>query len=377
MLRSSSTSRFGPASPAATYLPAFTGIRAVAAYLVYLHHFNPFASKPGLAPLAALVMEFHVGVPIFFVLSGFLITLRYAALPLMQPRQWVCYLRNRWARIYPVYLLLTLLTYAVSRQQGTFYLPELLQSLTLTQAFFDQTKYIGIAQAWSLTVEECFYLLAPLVFVLARRFPRLVWAQPFGLLGLGIALVVVCAPYYTALHGLFGNFKFMLLFTFLGRCFEFYAGIQLAILYQQRLLPTGSHRRLRTLSGLAIMGTCVAGMVLIKGGYTYGQEHPLGVVLNNVALPGGILVFFMGLLTEETRLRQLLSIPLLQTLGKSSYVFYLIHMGVVHNWLATHITANGFLLFGLLIVLAVLIHYGIEEPLNRRLRSYSNLSPAS
>ncbi len=341
----------------------------MAAYLVYLHHFNPCATKPGLAPLAALVMEFHVGVPIFFVLSGFLITLRYATTPLTQPRQWARYLRNRWARIYPVYLLLTLLTYAVFRRQGTFYLPELLQSLTLTQGFFDHTKYIGIAQAWSLTVEECFYLLAPLIFVLARRFPRLLWVQPFGLLALGIALVAVCAPHYTALHGLFGNFKFMLLFTFLGRCFEFYAGVQLALLYQQRQLPAAAHQGRRTLAGLVIMGACVIGMVLIKGGYTYGQEHPLGVVLNNVALPGGILVLFMGLLTEKTWLRQLLSTPLLRVLGKSSYVFYLIHMGIVHDWLAYYVTTNGLLLFVLLNALALGLHYGVEEPLHRWLRA--------
>ncbi|WP_185816916.1 acyltransferase family protein [Hymenobacter metallilatus] len=363
------------ASRAATYLPAFTGVRALAAYLVFLHHFNPFQHSAALAPLAALVLEFHVGVPVFFVLSGFLITLRYGNAPLTQPRQWLRYLRNRFARIYPIYFLLTLITYAVFWHRGIFYPTELVQSITLTQAFFDSTKYIGIAQAWSLTVEECFYLCAPLAFWLLRKRLMPLWAQPFGLLALGCLLVLVCAPFYTPLQGLFGSWKFMLLFTFPGRCFEFYAGIQLALLYQRGQLRRFRFRATWTLLGLGLMLACVCGMVLIKGGYTYGQEHPLGVVLNNVALPGGILLFFAGLLTEETMLRRLLSSELLQVLGKSSYVFYLIHMGVLHDWLAAHVSANTGILFLLLNLLAILLHYGVEEPVSRWLRPAPEPAP--
>ncbi|WP_170172700.1 acyltransferase family protein [Hymenobacter rigui] len=343
-------------------------MRALAAYLVFLHHFNPFQHSAALAPLANLVLEFHVGVPVFFVLSGFLITLRYSTAPLTQPRYWLRYMRNRVARIYPVYFLLTLITYAVFWHNGLFYPLELVQSLTLTQAFFDSTKYIGIAQSWSLTVEECFYLVAPLVFWLLRKRTVTLWVQPFVLLMAGCLLVLVCAPFYTPLRGFFGSWKFMLLFTLPGRCFEFYAGIQLALLYQR-----GQLRRFRfgatwTLLGLSVMLACVGGMVFIKGGYTYGQEHPAGVMLNNVALPGGILLFFAGLLTEETWLRRLLSTRLLQVLGRSSYVFYLIHMGVLHDWLSAHITPNTGILFLMLNLLAILLHYGVEEPLNRWLR---------
>lgn len=74
------------------------------------------------------------------------------------------------------------------------------------------------------------------------------------------------------------------------------------------------------------------------------------------------------MLTEKTWLRYLLSTRLFQLLGKSSYVFYLIHMGVLHNLLAAHLTGNVALLFVLLNVVAIGIHLGIEEPLNRWLR---------
>ena len=89
------------------YLPALTGVRAVAAYLVFLHHFNPFQSAGTAQLLHRIVLELHIGVAIFFVLSGFLITLRYSNSTQWTWRWWGTYLRNRFARIYPMYFLLT------------------------------------------------------------------------------------------------------------------------------------------------------------------------------------------------------------------------------------------------------------------------------
>ena len=73
-----------------TYLPALTGVRALAAYLVFLHHFNPFQPQGVTQFLHRIVLEFHIGVPIFFVLSGFLITLRYYG-----TEQW----NRRWSKM--------------------------------------------------------------------------------------------------------------------------------------------------------------------------------------------------------------------------------------------------------------------------------------
>ena len=53
--------------------PSLTGIRAIAAYMVFIHHYNTFANKG----LHDFFGEFHIGVTLFFVLSGFLIAHRY------------------------------------------------------------------------------------------------------------------------------------------------------------------------------------------------------------------------------------------------------------------------------------------------------------
>jgi peptidoglycan/LPS O-acetylase OafA/YrhL len=59
---------------AKSYFPVLTGLRAVAAWLIFLYHTNSFArdSLPG-----RIISEFHMGVALFFVLSGFPICARY------------------------------------------------------------------------------------------------------------------------------------------------------------------------------------------------------------------------------------------------------------------------------------------------------------
>ncbi|NVO30426.1 acyltransferase family protein, partial [Hymenobacter lapidiphilus] len=335
----------------------------------YLHHFNPFRAGSGVeGELEKVVREFHVGVPVFFVLSGFLITLRYAGTEQMTTSWWGGYLRNRVARIYPMYFLLTALAFAsLWYQTGEFFWKLWLLNITFLRGFFEAFVYSGVAQGWTLTVEECFYLSAPLIFLLLRWRPRGLWLVPLGLLGLGAVLVVLCGP--MKLYGLFGNLRFMLLFTFFGRATEFFVGIQLALWFRQGWLqPKASSRR--TVAGLLAFGAVILLLNVIRGTYTFGQEHPVGIIINNIVLPVAIALWFAGLLTEQTALRRLLGGQTMQVLGRSSYVFYLIHMGVPHDIVTRFITTQPLLVFLLLIVAAIGLHYLVEEPLNRWIRTF-------
>ncbi|RAK65114.1 acyltransferase family protein [Hymenobacter edaphi] len=360
------------ATTARAYLPALTGVRALAAYLVCLHHQNPFPA--GTWPNDAL-REFHVGVPLFFVLSGFLITLRYFGAEQWTGRWWRRYLRNRVARIYPMFFLLTTLTYAVVfLEKGPSVFRSWLLNVTFLSGFFDDYKYTGIQQGWTLTVEECFYLVAPLAFALLRRRPRLLWLLPLALLGGGVVLVNTLGRLEH--HGLFGNYLFMLLFTFFGRAVEFFAGVQLALWYRRGLLRPA--RGLLTAAGLLLLAAVVAALAAVRGpADEFGQETPWGVVLNNAVLPGGILLLYAGLLTERTWLSRLLGTRPLQVLGKSSYVFYLIHVGVLQQWLKHHVSASAGLGFVLLNLLAIGLYYLVEQPLNRWLRAPSAADQAA
>ena len=94
---------------------------------------------------------------------------------------------------------------------------------------------------------------------------------------------------------------------------------------------------------------------------------PAGMVLNNVGLPLlGIGPLLWGLVREDTGLRRLLGSAPLVLLGRSSYAFYLIHMGVLQQLLRGHLPSPvvAVLLYGL----AIGLYWLVEEPLNRWLR---------
>jgi peptidoglycan/LPS O-acetylase OafA/YrhL len=359
-----------PAAPRAKpYLPALTGLRAIAAWLVFFHHY-PFGPAPAAGAelaLRAFVRELH-GLPLLLLLSGFLIALRYdTGTTAFRPSGgWRHYLRNRLARIYPLFALLTLAAFALlwHWHSPTATPGLLLLHLSLLRGFFDEYKFTGIGPAWSLTLLECFYLAAPVLLGLrARGLP--LWVQPLLLLAVGCGLVALLAP--LQVHGLFGSYPFMLSYTFLGHSLEFFVGVWLAGRYRAgRLLPRGGSWR--TIGGVAAWVVVTIALAFTLARFREA-EHPLSLFLNLVLLPLAGGLFFAGMLSETTWLRRLLSSRLFQHLGRSSYAFYLLHAYPLSFWV--YETLPHFWPLQLLAVQAV--SYGmyrlVEEPLGNWLRA--------
>ena len=132
----------------------------------------------------------------------------------------------------------------------------------------------------------------------------------------------------------FGNFTFMMLYTFVGRCFEFFAGIQLALIVRKKNL-TGQAKSKYTYLGFGLIFLCVwiMSVLPIPKGELAGLHNPWGIVTNNYLLAASIALFFYGLLTETTLLKKILSNKFVELLGKSSYIFYLIHLGYIAGFL--------------------------------------------
>jgi peptidoglycan/LPS O-acetylase OafA/YrhL len=109
--------------------PALTGIRAVAAFMVFFHHL-PLLLHP---LMGGLQLSFFSAITWFFVLSGFLITYRYyGRIEFSASYAWN-YFVNRFARIYPVYfLVLTVVVLILKNFEPVF----LIQNYTLTITFF-------------------------------------------------------------------------------------------------------------------------------------------------------------------------------------------------------------------------------------------------
>jgi peptidoglycan/LPS O-acetylase OafA/YrhL len=381
------------------YIPALTGVRALAAYLVFISHYA-YAFDGGFPhAVQRFLGECHIGVTIFFVLSGFLIAFRYFDSFKLNSSWFRQYLKNRIARIYPMYFLLTLgafVSFHFTHDEKVingFGNPVVLflMHITFLRGFFDQLKFTGIAQGWSLTVEECFYLFAPFIFYFTKRYGKF-YIQPVVITLAGIALVLICR--HLNWYGFFGNFTFMMLYTFLGRCFEFFAGIQLAIIIKGKQV-TGLSRSKYTYIGFTLIFVCVWIMSIlpIPKGQVAGLHNPLGIITNNYLLAASIALFFYGLLTEATRLKSILSNPFVELLGKSSYIFYLIHLGYLYNfvnfgfntlneyvfrlydkWEVDWVSPfqydylNVFYAFVLLNGLSIMLYKLVEEPLNLYIR---------
>jgi peptidoglycan/LPS O-acetylase OafA/YrhL len=144
------------------HLPALDGIRALAVFIVILYHAG-VAHVPG-----------DLGVTAFFVLSGFLITWlldsEYARTGTVSLKEF--YIR-RTLRIFPAYYVFVILSLIADFGLGHTWSKGLATSaFTYTVNYYNAFQghpSTTIAHAWSLGVEEQFYLLWPLAFLALTR----------------------------------------------------------------------------------------------------------------------------------------------------------------------------------------------------------------
>ena len=166
--------------------------RALAISLVLFTHASFF-----LAPLAPnfdpLFMVGYLGVDLFFALSGFLIggILIDSAAPgtAWVGRFWV----RRWLRTLPNYYLFLLINIAIYRwTEGQW-------ANALSYVFFVQNLAwphpVFFPEAWSLALEEVFYLFAPLSMLALLPFIRRRW-QTVVVLGAALALALALRTFY-------------------------------------------------------------------------------------------------------------------------------------------------------------------------------------
>ncbi|MDG4783326.1 acyltransferase [Micromonospora sp. WMMD961] len=162
--------------------PALDGLRAVAAIMVFAFHYGGPSWK---------WLTGWIGVHLFFVLSGFLITTlllreehRYGKVSLR-----AFYLR-RFFRIMPVYLLVLFLTWALARLNGTGDAVERVMAyylLLLNDFMPADAPYL---HSWTIGIEQKFYLFWPAIaFVLVTAVFRRRLAVTAGLIVFLIALI--------------------------------------------------------------------------------------------------------------------------------------------------------------------------------------------
>jgi peptidoglycan/LPS O-acetylase OafA/YrhL len=303
------------------------------------------------------------GVVLFFTLSGFLLYRPFASAVIQgRPRPPLgAYLRNRFLRILPGYWLALLGTGLVLR---TTYLPPLevegrslasepatfLANLLLVQGYFPSTLLTGIGPAWSLAVELAFYLLLPLLAVVAftvatrtaggRRRPWLAALVPAGLLlllgelghGLSLALPEGDDGSWA------GSWHAVVARSFLAHAGFFAAGLALAVLHVQS--RNGAVRLPGWWRGAAAVGTLlVGGLTAVAYALRLVEEHYAGLVLSTAC------AMLLGLVVLPREGRSILTTVLasrpLQWAGLVSYGVFLWNEPVVWFLRRAGATAAG------------------------------------
>jgi len=154
-----------------THLSALDGVRGLAALMIMFFHFMPAqydkVNHPILYFLKKISIFGQCGVPLFFVLSGFLITRILLNSRLYNNYFKIFYLK-RALRIFPLYYLYLILTFYILplifgqemvNWNMSWYYFFYMQNFAMTFNW----KIADAPHLWSLAVEEHFYLLWPFI----------------------------------------------------------------------------------------------------------------------------------------------------------------------------------------------------------------------
>src|SRR5438046_1243127 len=191
-----------PVSPPAR-LPTLDGLRAIAILLVVPHNLDLIATFDGAQLVVAALHRGWIGVQLFFVLSGFLITgilldARDA------PHYYRSFFVRRVLRIFPLYYATLLVLFVLLPAFGLLpasFKRDAMAELSLWGYFSDwygafHPGEASVSHFWSLAVEEQFYLLWP--FVIHRRSAewvmRLCFAIALAALALRVAMLLTGTP---------------------------------------------------------------------------------------------------------------------------------------------------------------------------------------
>lgn len=299
------------------------GVRGIAVIMVLVFHVfawtmesSPQYSRSDWSGPAAVVLKVTkpgwLGVDLFFVLSGYLITGI-----LLRNREKHRYFRNfygrRVLRIFPIYFLTLLAILIVYSGSGSFVLLSALFMANITAMFGVPSVY---GPLWSLAVEEHFYLLWPWI---VRRIGKR------GLLGLALAICVI-EPVLRAVGFCYGlDVYFPSWFRFDGLAW----GASIALIMS---MFSPAARTVRMLAYAFI----VAGVTLWIGGSPLGimtRKTVLGAALQ-ITPPQWVFVGLVGLaiVSGGTVLGKVLGNPVFTVFGKWSYCIYLNHWMCMTLW---------------------------------------------
>lgn len=283
--------------------------------------------------LLQIISHGWLGVDLFFVLSGFLITGI-----LVDSRHKSHFFRNfyarRFLRIMPLYFAVVIAFVVFYSHTREYFLLSTLFAANLAN-LFGVTVPHGPGVLWSLAVEEHFYLLWPLlVYLLDRR--------KLTILAIFIVVVTPIARGLAVAHGMPIDAAVYVYswFRFDGLAL---GGLLAIWVRSPKAIQANSYRLSAVFVGLAVLITII--------GVSFGLMHKgvLGTALRfNQAQLAFAAFLLVVLVLQGTRLTAFLRTPFARLSGNLSYCIYLIHLalGDGYQTVASRFNLQASALFG-------------------------------
>ena len=151
--------------------PQLDTMRAVGAIAVVGTHTSFWSGVIGNGLWGAATQRLEVGVAIFFVLSGFLLSRPYLQTLHGEGRHDSTgrYFWKRVLRIFPVYAVCVIGAFLLIAENRALGFGRFLKNLTLIDLYVSDSLPQGLTQMWSLTTEVAFYLILPVLMAFVVR----------------------------------------------------------------------------------------------------------------------------------------------------------------------------------------------------------------
>ncbi len=361
-------------------LDVLDGLRGIAVLLVLWYHVWEISWLPAPFSWLQFVPETgFIGVPLFFFLSGFVISYPFIrAQAAHQPMPtWPHFAYRRFIKIVPSYVLSIVIAYAIGyaatvRWGNTPPLREIVTHLLFIHTWWQETYGSINGVLWTLAVEVEFYLLFPLIWFCFKRAPWITAAAMATIAVLWRSWAAQCC-FATTFPLLAENLP--------GYLDIFASGMICALLFTRYGHRLRMWRGARAMTLVALAGWVGLAWLLISI-FNYRMEPQWEVagqlhtrVLYGIAF--GTIAF--GSLCAPRWWQWLLANPPLRFLALISYNLYLYHQMVAREMVALHVpsyqgdphfdpawqVSYSLLAFVLTIVQAAIVTYLFERPLLR------------
>jgi peptidoglycan/LPS O-acetylase OafA/YrhL len=309
------------------HIPELDGVRGLAILLVLIHHAAlvgvPFPS--GLAGNLArgIVESLWIGVDLFFVLSGYLITgILYDTQA--SGHNLRSFYARRFLRIFPLYYGFLFLVIALSKPlqivwEGRQYLYlACLQNTGLAAHTLSRplSPFITINQLWSVAVEEQFYLIWPAVLFFLKDRIKIMRVAAI------LALCSICVRALMVSH----HTPFGAIYIFTpARADSLMIGALLAL----ALRSSGAIRTKYVNAARILLPICLVTLAGLAWPYGYLNWDSSTVAVIGYTIISVAAAAFIALCLESHLLRRLIDNWGLRTLGKYSYGIYILHPPII------------------------------------------------